>query len=193
MVSGLPRSRYSPLMNSIRKPQLGRALGGATRGQRQCARKLDHAALPLAMEGSARTIWILGQPDREVRRDRALNVLTEQLEQQKRFLKIEEDNANRGPNPPPPSIVAMNRAHQQKQTDLCGSCATTTQSPSPNRLGRQSLSRRNGSMRTCPIRHGRTRQLRSTRWYQGVGSSLVHGYKRALDYAWRETVRHDRR
>jgi hypothetical protein len=49
-----------------------------------------------AMEGSARTIWILGDPDRAVRRDRALNVLVEQLEQQKRFLKIEEDNANWG-------------------------------------------------------------------------------------------------
>ena len=32
-----------------------------------------------AMEGSARTIWILGNPDRDVRRDRALNVLVEQL------------------------------------------------------------------------------------------------------------------
>jgi hypothetical protein len=71
-----------------------------------------------ALEGSARTIWILGEPDPEVRRDRALNVLVEQLEQQKRFLKIEDDNATRGPNPPPPNIVAMNRAHQQKQAAL---------------------------------------------------------------------------
>jgi hypothetical protein len=71
-----------------------------------------------AMESSARTIWILGHPDREVRRDRALNVLVEQLEQQKRFLKISEDNAANAPSPLPPDVAAVNQAHQQKQSDL---------------------------------------------------------------------------
>jgi hypothetical protein len=71
-----------------------------------------------AMESSARTIWILGDPDREVRRDRALNVLIEQLEQQKRFLVMADANATSGPNPLPPNLVTMNRAHQQKQADL---------------------------------------------------------------------------
>jgi hypothetical protein len=65
-----------------------------------------------AMESSARTIWILGHPDREVRRDRALNVLVEQLEQQKRFLKISEDNAANAPSPLPPDVAAVNQAHQ---------------------------------------------------------------------------------
>ena len=71
-----------------------------------------------AMESSARTIWILGDPDCEVRRDRALNVLAEQLEQQKRFLVIADANATSGPNPLPPNLVTMNRAHQQKQANL---------------------------------------------------------------------------
>lgn len=71
-----------------------------------------------AMESSPRTIWILGDPDREVRRDRAMSVLVEQLEQQKRFLIIAEANATSGPNPLPPDLVAMNRAHQHKQADL---------------------------------------------------------------------------
>jgi hypothetical protein len=54
-----------------------------------------------AMDSSARTIWLLSDPDSEVRRDRCLSLLMEQLEQQRRFLKINDDNVNRGPNPPP--------------------------------------------------------------------------------------------
>jgi hypothetical protein len=71
-----------------------------------------------AMESSSRTIWLLSEPDREVRRDRCLSLLMEQLVQQKRFLKIDDENVNGGPNPPPAHIVAMNRAHRQKQADL---------------------------------------------------------------------------
>jgi hypothetical protein len=41
-----------------------------------------------AMDASARTIWLLCDPDSEVRRDRCLSLLMEQLEQQRRFLKI---------------------------------------------------------------------------------------------------------
>src|SRR6185295_11820141 len=41
-----------------------------------------------AMDSSARTIWLLSDPDSEVRRDRCLSLLMEQLEQQRRFLKI---------------------------------------------------------------------------------------------------------
>ena len=54
-----------------------------------------------AMDSSARTIWLLSDPDSEVRRDRCLSLPMEQLEQQRRFLKINDDNVNRGPNPPP--------------------------------------------------------------------------------------------
>ena len=54
-----------------------------------------------AMDASARTIWLLSDPDSEVRRDRCLSLLMEQLEQQRRFLKINDDNVNRGPSPPP--------------------------------------------------------------------------------------------
>ena len=54
-----------------------------------------------AMDSSARTIWLLSDPDSELRRDRCLSLLMEQLEQQRRFLKINDDNVNRGPNPPP--------------------------------------------------------------------------------------------
>ncbi len=71
-----------------------------------------------AMESSARTIWILGDPECEVRRDRALSVLVEQLEQQKRFLIIADASATSGPNQLPSNLVARNRAHQQKQADL---------------------------------------------------------------------------
>jgi hypothetical protein len=47
-----------------------------------------------------------------------LSVLVEQLEQQKRFLVIADVSATNGPNQLPPNLVAMNRAHQQKQGDL---------------------------------------------------------------------------
>jgi hypothetical protein len=66
-----------------------------------------------AMESSARTIWILGDPDRETRRDRALSVLVEQLEQQKRFLNIAEENTANETTPLPPELIAQNAAHQQ--------------------------------------------------------------------------------
>jgi len=71
-----------------------------------------------AMESSSRTIWRLSDSDREVRRDRCLSLLMGQLEQQRRFFKINDDNVNSGPNPPAADIVATNRAHRQKQADL---------------------------------------------------------------------------
>ena len=71
-----------------------------------------------AMETSARTIWLLSDPDREVRRDRCMSVVMEQLEQQSRFLKIDEENETGGPNPRPAKIVTMNRAHREKHADL---------------------------------------------------------------------------
>ena len=55
-----------------------------------------------AMDSSARTIWLLSDPDSEVRRDRCLEPAHGAAgAAERRFLKINDDNVNRGPNPPP--------------------------------------------------------------------------------------------
>ena len=140
-----------------------------------------------AMEGSARTIWILGNPNRDVRRDRALNVLVEQLQQQKQFLTIEEENATRGPNPLPPNIVAMNRAHQQKQADLVKRLCDNYPVAKPEPFGTTITlaaewvdahlpEHDTGELASSGLRGG-------AKAFYSWGSSLVHGYKWALEYA----------
>jgi hypothetical protein len=139
-----------------------------------------------AMESSARTIWILGNPNRDVRRDRTLSVLVEQLEQQKRFLVIADAAANNGPNQLPPNLVAMNRAHQQKQADLVKRLRDNYTVAKPESFSKTIALAAEWVDTHLPAHD--TGELAANRLQGGAkmsyswGSGFVHGYKWATDY-----------
>jgi hypothetical protein len=139
-----------------------------------------------AMESSARTIWILKAPDRETRCERALSVLVEQLEQQKRFLKIMDQSATSGPNPLSPKFVTMNRVHQQKQAELVQSLKDNYTILKPESFSK-TIALAAGWVDEHPPAHD-TGELAANGLEGGAkvsyswGSSFVHGYKWAVDY-----------
>ena len=139
-----------------------------------------------AMESSARTIWILGDPDRETRRDRALSVLVEQLEQQKRFVQISEENLANGPNTLSPQMAAENAAHQQNLEALVQSLQDNYPIARPEsftktiRLAAQWVDNHVPAHDTGEIAaNGLEGGARAT---YSWGSSFVHGYKWSTDY-----------
>lgn len=140
-----------------------------------------------AMESSARTIWILGDSVREVRRDRALSVLAEQLEQQKRFLVIAEANATESRNPLPENLIRMNRAHQQKQADLLQRLRDNYTIAKPETFSKTIAHAARWVDDHIPAHD--TGELAASGLSGGAkafyswGSSFVHGYKWAVDYA----------
>lgn len=140
-----------------------------------------------AMESSARTIWILGEPSREERIQRALRVLVEQLEQQTRFLKIEENNASNNANSRPAHIATMNREHQRKQAELVQRIKEAHPLPKPETFGKTIAFAAKWVDEHVPAHD--TGELAANGLHGGAtmfyswGSSLVHGYKWAVDYA----------
>ncbi len=140
-----------------------------------------------AMESSARTIWILKEPDRETRCDRALSVLVEQLEQQKRFLAIEAANETSGRTSPlPPRLIAMNQAHRLKQAELVQRLHDNYSISKPESFSKTiALAAR--WVDEHPPAHD-TGELAANGLEGGAkasyswGSSFVHGYKWAADY-----------
>lgn len=140
-----------------------------------------------AMESSARAIWILSPPSREVRRDRALSALIEQLEQQKRFLKIEAENQTNGlTKPNPPQVAQMNRTHRQKQADLVQRLKDTY--PVPKLDSFTTTIRISAQWVDSHLPAHDTGELSANKLEGGArafyswGSSFVHGYKWAADY-----------
>jgi hypothetical protein len=140
-----------------------------------------------AVESSARTIWILGEPDRDERRERAFRVLCEQLEQQRRFLKIEDENVMGGANPPPQKVISELREHRRKQADLVQTLTDKYPVKKPEPFGKTiGLAAKWVDEHVPPHDTG---ELAANGLHGGTtafyswGSSLVHGYKWAVDYA----------
>lgn len=140
-----------------------------------------------AMETSARTIWILSQPERGERIERALRVLVAQLEQQKRFLKIEDSNMSKNEARFSPELLAMNREHQRKQAELLKTLKDTYPLPVPDGFGKTIALAAAWVDEHLPAHD--TGELAANGLHGGAtafyswGSSLVHGYKWAVDYA----------
>jgi hypothetical protein len=68
----------------------------------------------VAMESAALTIWLLGDLDREVRRDRCISEEMEQLEQRRRFLVIGEQDETSRPDRYPKQLLVENAEHRRK-------------------------------------------------------------------------------
>jgi hemerythrin len=139
-----------------------------------------------AMETSARTIWLLSDPEREVRRDRCMQIVMEQLKQQSQFLKIDEETEINGHNPRPQHIIVMNREHRRKHAELLKTLKETytfTRPPSFTktvRLAAQWIDAHipahdTGELVACGLEDG-------ARAFYSYGSSFVHGYFWMTDY-----------
>jgi hypothetical protein len=142
---------------------------------------------PSAMESSARTIWILGESDRDERSERAFRVLSKQLEQQKRFLKTEDENVMDGANPPPQKVIDQLREHRRKQAELLQTLNHKYPVKKPEPFGKTiGLAAMWVDEHVPPHDTG---ELAANGLHGGAtafyswGSSLVHGYKWAVDYA----------
>lgn len=139
------------------------------------------------METSARTIWLLSDPDRAVRRDRCMSIEMEQLEQQNRFLKIDEESETNGRNPRPHHIVEINGAHRRKHAALLTKPKETytfTKPPSFTKTitaAAQWVDDHVPAHDTGEIaEHGLEEGARA---FYSYGSSFVHGYYWMIDYA----------
>lgn len=140
-----------------------------------------------AMENSARTIWLLSAPEREVRRDRCLSFVMEQLKQQSQFLKIDEEGEASGRNPRPAQMVAMNREHRRKHAELLRTLHETYTFAKPPAFGKTITlaaqwvdthipAHDTGELADLGLEDG-------ARTFYSYGSSFVHGYFWMKDYA----------
>ncbi|WP_370333192.1 hypothetical protein [Mycolicibacterium hippocampi] len=140
-----------------------------------------------AMETSARTIWLLSSPDRNVRLDRCMSIEMEQLEQQSYFLKLEAEFERSGRNPRPQNIIDDNDAHRAKHAALLErvkEAYSYTKSPSFTKTITQAAkwvdehvpAHDSGEL----AGHGLEQGARS---FYSYGSSFVHGYSWMTDYA----------
>ncbi|MDA4088714.1 hypothetical protein MHAS44199_24020 [Mycolicibacterium hassiacum DSM 44199] len=140
-----------------------------------------------AMETSARTIWILSQPERAERVERAFRVLVAQLEQQKRFLAIEERNMSANKDRFPAELLEMNREHRRRQAALVQTLNELYPLPAPDGFGKTIAFAATWVDKHLPAHD--TGELAANGMHGGStafyswGSSLVHGYKWAVDYA----------
>lgn len=72
----------------------------------------------VAMECAALTIWLLGDPAREVRVNRCMSEEMEQLEQRRRYLVIDAENEANRSSRFTPQLQAMNADHRRKYNDM---------------------------------------------------------------------------
>lgn len=146
----------------------------------------------VAMESAALTVWLLGDPDRGVRRDRCMSGEMEQLEQRRRFLVIAEwDETNRR-TPYPQQLRDMNAEHRRKYNDMLDNAKaayTFAKPPSFTAMIRSSAqwvdahvpAHDTGEIAANGL-EGAARSLYS------YGSSFIHGYKWMTEYARSGTV-----
>lgn len=146
----------------------------------------------VAMECAALTIWLLGDPDREVRRDRCMSEEMEQLEQQRRFLAIGEEDETGNPTRYPPQLLTMNADHRRKFHAMVDSAKeeyTFEKTPSFTKMIRESAQWVDAHLPAHDTgeiaNHGLEHPARSLYSY---GSSFIHGYKWMTDYGRGGTV-----
>lgn len=140
----------------------------------------------VAMECAALTIWLLNDPSGDTRRDRCLSEEMEQLEQQRRFLAIGEEDETGNPTRYPPQLLKMNAEHRRKFNNMIADAKaayTFVKTPSFTKMIRESAqwvdahvpAHDNGEIAD----HGLENPARSLYSY---GSSFIHGYKWMTDY-----------
>ncbi|MGH3726497.1 MAG: hypothetical protein ACRDUS_20510 [Mycobacterium sp.] len=144
----------------------------------------------VAMESAALTIWLLRDPDPDVRRARCLAEEMEQLEQQRRFLAIDAENeAGRGERFTQ-ELRAKNAEHRRKFNAMLAAAreAYTFDKPSSfTTMVRESAQWADAHMPDTEEIDAGWRE-RSARSFYSYGSSFIHGYRWLTDYSRDGTV-----
>lgn len=146
----------------------------------------------VAMECASLTIWLLGDPSREIRLDRCMSEDMEQLEQQRQYLEIgEEDEINNSARYPK-QLLEMNAEHRRKFNKMVSDAKTAyTFSNTPRftkmiRRSAQWVDSHVPAHDTGEIAdHGLENAARSLYSY---GSSFIHGYKWISSYGRKGAV-----
>lgn len=140
----------------------------------------------MAMECAALTVWLLSDPSSDVRRDRCLSEEMEQLEQQRRFLAIGEEDETGNPTRYPPRLLTLNAEHRRKFNEMLADAKmadTFAKTPSFTKMIRESAQWVDAHVPahdTGEIAdHGLENPARSLYSY---GSSFIRGYKWMTDY-----------
>ncbi|SPM35797.1 hypothetical protein MRAB57_3628 [Mycobacterium rhizamassiliense] len=146
----------------------------------------------VAMECAALTIWLLNDPSSDIRRDRCMSEEMEQLEQQRRFLAIGEEEETTNPSRYPPQLLTMNGDHRRKFNMMVADAKaayTFDKTPSFTKMIRESAQWVDAHVPAHDTGeigdHGLENPARSLYSY---GSSFIHGYKWMTDYARGGTV-----
>lgn len=140
----------------------------------------------VAMECAALTIWLLGDPSREVRRERCLSEDMEQLEQQRRFLLIGQEEETSNPTQYRPQLLTMNAEHRRKLNEMITMAKveyTFAKTPSFTKMVRESAQWVDAHVPAHDVGeiadHGLEYPARSL---YSNGSGFIHGYKWMVDY-----------
>ena len=146
----------------------------------------------VAMECAALTIWLLGDRDRDVRRDRCTSEEMEQFEQRRRFLVIGEQDETVRPDRYPKQMLVENAEHRRKYNDMLdevNAAYTFSKTPSFTKMIRLSAqwvdehvpAHDNGEIASSSMES-------SARSFYSYGSSLIHGYKWMTEYSRGGTI-----
>ena len=146
----------------------------------------------VAMESAALTIWLLSDPDPDVRRVRCLEVEMEQLRHQKQFLVIDAENeAGRGDRYTP-QLRAMNAEHRTKFNgvfDAAKEAYSFAKPPSFTDMTRSSARWIDTHVPAHDAGEIATAGMEGiARSFYCYGSSFVHGYQWMTGYAQGGTV-----
>lgn len=146
----------------------------------------------VAMESAALTIWLLGEPVREVRRDRCMSEEMEQLEQRRRFLVIAEWEETNRRSRYPQQLLDMNAEHRRKYNDMLAKAKAaypTTKTPSFTAMVRSSAQWADAHVPAHDTGEIAANGLEgAARSFYSYGSSFIHGYKWMTEYARGGTV-----
>jgi hypothetical protein len=146
----------------------------------------------VAMECSALTIWLLGDPDREVRLDRCMSEEMEQLEQRRRYLVIGEQDETARPGRYPRQMLIENAEHRRKYNKMLHDAMEAyifDKTPSFTKMIRESAQWVDTHVPAHDTGKIANNGLESSaRSFYSYGSSFIHGYKWMTDYARGGTV-----
>lgn len=144
----------------------------------------------VALESAALTVWLLRDPDPDVRLARCVAEEMEQLEQQRRFLVIDAENeAGRGGRFTQ-ELRTMNAEHRRKFNAMLTAAKeayTFDKPPSFTKMVRESAHWADAHIPDTEEIDTGWRE-RSARSFYSYGSSFIHGYRWMTDYSRDGTV-----
>lgn len=146
----------------------------------------------VAMECAALTIWLLGDPDREARRDRCMAEEMEQLEQRRRYLVIGEQDETARPSRYPQQMLVENAEHRRKYNamlDAAKAAYIFEKTPPFTKMIRESAQWVDSHVPAHDTGEIANNGLESSaRQFYSYGSSFIHGYKWMTEYSRSGTV-----